>query len=250
MKGLYLTNALICDSCRCGLRTGGQSVASSSNSSRTEARTRCDLPKRKVPPPEKWAQRAGPAASSRPPPAPLQSPPSRPAPPQCPSGARRPSLRSQTRCLPPPPACRGPTPWPTPRPRATARATPARRPTSAAWTAVLTSLPCTTSCQARARHSARWARTQSQAIWTSPRRPSPPRATGRPAWASTPQQTAWIIRTKRRRGSWTSMPIAWIIRIKLPRGNSRSCEQSNQLVVKKKCTNSDDHIRHSAAIRQ
>lgn len=192
-------------------------------------RTKCDLPKRKVPQPEKWARKAGPAASSHPPPAPPRSPPSLPAPRQCPYGVRRPFLPSQIPYLPPPLACRGLIPWPTHRPRATARATPGRRPTSGVWTAALTSLPCTTSCQARGQLSVRWAQTQSQAIWTSPRRPSPPRDTGRPAWASTPQQTAWIIRTKRHRGSWTSMPIAWIIRIKRPRGNSRSCEPSNQL---------------------
>lgn len=223
-----------CSSRRSGLRTGGQSVVSSSNSSRTADRTRCDPPKRKVPQLEKWARRAGPAVSSRPPPAPPRSPPSPAAPRPFPYGVRRPSLLCQIPCLPPPPACRGPTPWPTPRRRGTARATPAPPPTSGEWTAPLTSLPCTTSSQARARPSARWARTRSQAISISHRRPSPPRATGRPAWASTPQQTAWIIRTKRRRGSWTSMPIAWIIRIRRPRGNSRSCEQNSR-------TNSWEH---------
>lgn len=222
-----------CDFPRCGLRTEGPSVASSSSSSRTGARTRCDQPKRKVPPPEKWAQRAGPAASSRRPPAPPQSRPSQPAPRRCPFGAPHPSPRSQTPCLPLRPACRDPTLWPTHRLRATARATPARRLTSVAWIAAPTSPPCTTSCPVLARRSVRWARTQSQAIWTSPQRPSPLRATGRPAWASTPQLTAWIIRTRRRPGSWTSMPIAWIIKIKRPRGNSRSCEQRNPMKVQK-----------------
>lgn len=107
----YLSNNIsLCDSSRSGLRTDGQSVASSSSSSRTGGRTRCDQLKRKVPQQEKRARRAAPAGSSRPPPAPPPSPPYPPAPPQRPSGARRPSLRSQTPCLPPPPACRGLTP--------------------------------------------------------------------------------------------------------------------------------------------
>lgn len=161
---------------RFGLRTEGQSVASSNSSSRTGARTRCDLPKRRVLQPEKRALRAGRVASSHRPQV-LQSRPSQPAPRRYLSGVQPLSLRWLTLSLPPPPACKDPTQWHTHRPRDTAKAMADQRHTSAEWTVVLTLLPCITSCLAPGRHSVLWAPTLSQAIWASPLHPSPLRAT-------------------------------------------------------------------------
>ena len=210
---------------RFGLKTEGQSVASNSSSSRMEVRTRFDRPRRKVPQPEKQAQRAVPVASSLPPPARRQCRPFQPAPPLCPFGVLPPSHPCLILSLPPPLACRGPTQWPTLRPRDTAKATLDRLRTLVGWTVGLTWHPCTTSCQARVQLLVLWAQMPWPATWTSPRRLSLLRATELRDSGSTPRRSAWIIKTKLHRGSWTSMPIAWIIRIKLHRGNSKSCEK-------------------------
>ncbi len=215
---------------RFGSKTEGQSVASSSNSNKTEARTRCDLPKRRALQRGRPVLRAGRVASSPRPPA-LQSRPSPPQPHRCPFGARPPSPRCQTHSLPPPPACSDPTPWPILKRLDTARATLVPHPTLGAWTAARTWRPCTISWPGQDPLWAPWAATLSPVTWTSLPRPSPRKVTAPRGSASTPPRIAWIIRTKRPRGNWTSMPTAWITKIRLPPGNSRCCEANETSAI-------------------
>lgn len=210
-------------SSRCGSKTDEPSIASRPSKPKVGRRTKRSAGpwRRKALPSERPAQRAGPVDSSRRRPAPpsrLWAAALRPSP----SGARPPSPRSLTRCLPPPPACSAPTPWPTPKRRGTTRATRAPLPTSPGWTAAPTSRLCTTSYQPRAPPWAPWAPTGCPA---TPRPPSPPRRTERRGSASAAPQTAWTIRSKLPpRGSSISTRTVWITKTK-QRGNFKCCER-------------------------
>ena len=208
---------------RYGLRIEELSAANSSSNSRTEVKTKWDLPKRRHLLPGKWVQRVEQVANSLPPLAP-QSQPFPAAVLLCLSGAQLPSPHCQIPCPPPLPACRGPIPWPILRLQVIVKDMLAQLPTLGAWTVDLIWPLCITSFLDQGPHSVPWVPMQSPAISISPQLLFPPRDMELQAWVLTQPLIAWIIRTKLPPGSLTSMLTAWIIKIRHLHGNSRFCE--------------------------